>query len=570
VHLQITEPTGTFSVRPLRGSSFIIGRAVESDIPLRSGVASRRHARLDVDPGTGVTITDLGSKNGVSLNGQRIPPSLAVPVTAADTVEICGFRMRLLQQPDTEALPPGEMRQSPTRTSLVDAAAVREYQDQLLSPVAGRPRGAPGVDLRIPHDEFLNAAVEIMATRDLYGVSQLLLDITQRVVGYDVGYVLAWDPETEAASVEAIRSQPGVGSPPVVSTSIINDVVTSAQPVLVDDARTDLRYDQADSVVGLGHSTAIAVPMLDSDGTVLRILYVLRTASSGPAYEEADALVLAYVVAVASLRFQMDVTSIEELREQLREEALQNRFLEGELSVGARIQHDLLPERMPELPGYELACLYQPCRILGGDFYDTQTLEDSRICFTLGDVSGKGVGAAMLMFSAVTVFRTLLLDSVNLALPRLMGRANRALIHTLLEGQFATVWTGLLDPATGSLCYSSSAHPALLIRGLDGSVEHLPTHGPPLGLFDDGTFREARLELAVGDMLLLYTDGLTETRRGDGEFFGSRRLATALGELRDRSCEAILAGVQERLADFGDGASPADDRACIIIKRTGA
>lgn len=236
-----------------------------------------------------------------------------------------------------------------------------------------------------------------------------------------------------------------------------------------------------------------------------------------------------------------------------------------QMEVARRIQQGLVPERTDQKgPGWELAAISRPTRMVGGDFYDCFE-RDGKVCALVGDVSGKGVSAAMFMSSAKTLLREKLLSGLGPAAA--LNAANDALCGMNPEGLFATVFVGILDPATGEFRYANAGHTRPLLFGADAELLTADP-GIALGLFEDAGIVEEQMRFAPGAGILLYTDGLTEAHSERSGFFGEDRLL-ALGTSLPAECSAAgaLDAVTAALNAFVGGGDQFDDQAILALRR---
>jgi serine phosphatase RsbU (regulator of sigma subunit) len=242
-------------------------------------------------------------------------------------------------------------------------------------------------------------------------------------------------------------------------------------------------------------------------------------------------------------------------------------LLERDLEQAAEIQSVLLPAGAPDLPGVELAGENSACRGVGGDYYDFLPYPDGRVALILGDVSGKGIPAALLMASLQARIQTLSAEPFEPQ--RILARLNRALAEFSPENRFISLFFCLLDPATGEISYSNAGHnPPVLIRA-DGSVELLEAGGMVLGIFPEAEYEGRLAHLAPGDLLALYSDGLTEARSPGDEEFGEQRLEELLRGARERPVPEILALIRETVRGWREGAPPEDDETIVLARRSG-
>ena len=263
--------------------------------------------------------------------------------------------------------------------------------------------------------------------------------------------------------------------------------------------------------------------------------------------------------------------ALRRLQKQLQEA---NRRMEQELLLAGQVQASFLPSTPPAVPGWQVAFTLQPARTTSGDFYDVHILPTGRLAILIADVVDKGVGAALTMVLSWSLLRTGALEHPA-APAQVLGAVNRRLLGDTHTGDFVTVFYGILDPVTGSLVYSNAGHdPPYLLPGPDGrGRQELGGTGLPLGILEDAAWGECQVQLAPGDLLVLYTDGVADAQDAAGSFYGRERLQakvqslaqagagrpTAAHDLRD----AILADVQ----GFVGGAPQVDDITLVVVAR---
>jgi serine phosphatase RsbU (regulator of sigma subunit) len=252
----------------------------------------------------------------------------------------------------------------------------------------------------------------------------------------------------------------------------------------------------------------------------------------------------------------------------LHEERIQRERVEEELSIGRRIQLSLLPSSLPVHPGWEFAAMYRAARQVGGDFYDFIELAEApaTVNLVIGDVTGKGVPAALLMASARAVLRA---SSVGASAPStVLERTNG---HMLRDGRarlFVTALYATLELESGRLAFASGGHdPPLWVRGASRRSHLLTTRSMILGAFGTLDLEDRQLTLAPRDVLVLYTDGVTEASDRRGQLFGERRLRTVVTAHADRSADGIVGAISDAVDRFAGGVAPSDDLTLLVIKR---
>ena len=247
--------------------------------------------------------------------------------------------------------------------------------------------------------------------------------------------------------------------------------------------------------------------------------------------------------------------------ENLAKTTAENERIETELSVAARIQAGILPKKLPARSEFDLFASMEPAKEVGGDFYDYYFLDENHLMVTVADVSDKGMPAALFMVAAKTLLKdcALLLGTVE-QLSKVVARTNDRLAEANDEGMFVTVFTGVLDVGTGEFVYVNAGHNPPLVRR-NGTVDFLPTaQSPMLGVMEGLHFPVERLTLSPGDMLFLYTDGVTEAMNEKREIFTGERLHAALSaQPTGKTAEEILAAVRGAVDAHANGAEPSDD-----------
>ena len=242
-----------------------------------------------------------------------------------------------------------------------------------------------------------------------------------------------------------------------------------------------------------------------------------------------------------------------------------------ELELAREIQASMVPAGRPLFPGraeVEAFARLEPARHVGGDFLDAFLLREDRLFLTVGDVAGKGVPAALFMAKSLALLhREALKDR---PLHEMLHRVNELLCEGNAPNLFLTVFCAVLDLSSGALAYVNGGHPNPLVVGGDGAVRALPSpKGMIVGAFETARFGEGRGELRPGELLLAYTDGMTEALDVSGEMFGERRLAHALAEERDLSTSDLAADLLARSKSFAGTDLPQDDLALLALRYHG-
>ncbi len=261
------------------------------------------------------------------------------------------------------------------------------------------------------------------------------------------------------------------------------------------------------------------------------------------------------------------------LRDRERARALR---MERDLEVGARIQRDFLPDALPTVVGYEFAARFKPAREVGGDFYDAFALPDGTVALVLGDVCDKGVGAALFMALFRSLIRSLAASQIGQSgVDLLQHRVLHAVTTTNnyianthgRTNMFATLFVGALDASTGSVVYVNGGHePPRVVRAQGGVRMMLPPTGPAVGMIPEIAFTAGHFALEAGETLVVVTDGVTECRSPDGQFFGDQATDALLTDPAP-SADALLERIMGAVAQFEADGPASDDVTLIAVRR---
>jgi sigma-B regulation protein RsbU (phosphoserine phosphatase) len=538
---------GTRERYPLARPRVTIGRSRESDIFLPDQWLSRHHAAIE-DRGDGFYVNDLNSKNGTLLNGEplhewrRLRPGDIITL-GEHTLTFSGDADVVDEEDDRE--PEG----------------TRVFSVRELSDISTRPAIDP-IDLQRQNRVLAilsKAASELVVHRPLHELFDLVLDLLFEAVTAERGAILLLEGSPPVPVIKASRSRLGEALTRV-SRSIARRTIEERVSLLIPNILEDANFKSEDSILASGIRTAMCAPLWftatgEGKDSVIGLVYV-DSLQQSHAFGEDDLRVLTALANVAAAK-------IENVR--LLEESLEKRRMEEDMRMAAEIQTGLLPREAPTIPGYDLAGCNRPCRTVGGDYYDFVT-EGERLLIALGDVSGKGTGAALLM----TVLRAAVRAHwTEESLAAAVSRINRTVCQNVPSNKFVTFFVARLMPASGQLRYVNAGHnPPLLIRA-GGEFERLSEGGMVLGLFEGVPYDDAEVELRPGDTLLAYSDGVTETWSPDGEEFGEEKLITFAVHKRRAEASALQDAILQEIERFEAGARATDDRTIVVLKRLG-
>jgi sigma-B regulation protein RsbU (phosphoserine phosphatase) len=243
----------------------------------------------------------------------------------------------------------------------------------------------------------------------------------------------------------------------------------------------------------------------------------------------------------------------------------QTNSMQEQLNLAAHIQANLLPELPPRVAGYDIAGSSKPAQNVGGDYYDWIRIDDNRLAVCLGDVSGKGLPASLIMANVQATVRgqTLIESPVN----ERIARSNTLLCRSIDDEHFVTMWYGVFDATANELTYCSAGHERPWLVSADGTCARLKSGGLALGVFEDVDYGRNTLPVNPGDVFVIYSDGITDATTSDDEAFGEDRLQSVITDNRDRSAQAIVSAIVGAVEDHAGDAPQFDDLTVVVVKR---
>ncbi len=282
-------------------------------------------------------------------------------------------------------------------------------------------------------------------------------------------------------------------------------------------------------------------------------------------YQMENAVMVTTINAAVALVVGLMTYMYEQMRTQVENAVAERSMLEHEMNIARRIQTELLPKQFPNPPGWDIFGFSVPAKQVGGDCYDVIELDDGRLAITIGDVSGKGAPAAILMANVQAAVRALAESGVPAS--QLVGRVN-TLVHSYTEDSvFVTFFYAVLDTRTQEVTYVNAGHNPPCVLRAGGRREYLDKGGLVVGAMPGIDYEQGTVRLSTGDDLVLYTDGVTEAMNGDEEMFGEERLEELLVAHRHKSARDIEEHVYTEIRDFAAGAAQADDLTMVVVKR---
>jgi sigma-B regulation protein RsbU (phosphoserine phosphatase) len=341
-----------------------------------------------------------------------------------------------------------------------------------------------------------------------------------------------------------------------IGKGLAGTVAASGEAIILHDAYADPRFDPtSDQKSGFKTRSMLCVPINNRDGAIVGVLQLLNKRSGDFGRRDLDFLeALSDHMAIAMENALLHLSAME-----------RDRMLR-ELELGREIQSRLLPPPPSDVPGIDISASCIPCYEVGGDYFDFVKLDSGELAFALGDVSGKGVSAAMIMSGVQAAYR--LGAPVVRDLPNLVERLNTLIFKSAGGRKYVTFFCGVYDPQTGDLRYANAGHnPPLVVK--DGEARRLETTGTPIGLLPKGRFGEASTVLEPGATLVLYTDGFVEAEDPEEEQYGMARWTAKVCEVATLPVADIPSRLNAVITAWEDGAKPLDDKTMVVIRRNG-
>jgi phosphoserine phosphatase RsbU/P len=548
----------------LAGTRAVLGRHPECEVVLNVGAVSRQHAQISLVDGQYV-IEDLHSRNGTLVNGEMVQTPLAL--RDGDEVKICDVALAFhSESPSARAA-----TIDATPDIAADGSAFNQFQ---LDEEDGKAASTSTVMLKLDvtstreasrlavnPETKLRAMVEI--TNNLSRATEInqilpkVLDSLFNIFSQaDRGFVVMTSPEgrllPRAFKQRHSKEEEGAR----LSRTIINEVVKLKQAILSADAATDARFELSQSIADFRIRSMMCAPLVTSEGNVLGVIQI-DTLDQRARFNNDDLDVLASVASQAA--FAVD-------NAQLHERQLKQQAVQADLDAARKVQQVLLPSHPPDVEGYQFFDFYEAANQVGGDFYDYVLLRDGRVAVVLADVSGKGVAAALVMSKLSAEVRYSLASEPTAA--KAVDQINASFCRSGWEDRFATFVLALLDPREHRVTIVNAGHMPPFIRHASGKVEEVAAEisGLPLGVADGMTYDAAEISLAPGEMLTLFTDGISEALNPANELYTLERLQQKVGMAADNVTtlgRAVLDDVKRHAA----GRAQSDDMCLVVFGR---
>ena len=538
--LQIFSPDGKTRTVSLENSRVSVGRANTADLcyPDDSGL-SRNHLAFEKD-GERWLVRDLGSKNGTLLNSARI---LAPTELSPGDRIAAGHLVMVYDQPAP--------RSSRPVMFIDDSSAKHDFNSTVVTSLAGVLQEDTGPVSGSSRNQKVSALIkagnELARQRPLPELFEMILDLSIDAVSAERGVLMTLEGEELV-----VRATRGEGFR--ISNTVRDQVVSRCASILVRDTQMDEAFKARQSIVGQNTRSLMAVPLQSAD-RLTGLIYV-DSPSRLREFTKDDLGLLTVMANVAANR-------VEHVRFAELEQARQ--LMARDLDQAAEIQRRYLPPDPPKMRTLDVAGYNAPCRTVGGDYFDFVQFSEERIALVLGDDSGKGMPASLLMMGLQARVQVLLDESKDLGAT--MTRINDITTANCPNNRFITFFASVVDGSTGKVSYACAGHnPPIIVRP-GGRFQTLDGGGPVLGILPNIHFEEYHAQLEPGEALVIYSDGVTEAASPADEEFDIAKLAEAVAAHIDKPASQIITEVNQALLRWTQGAPAADDITVIIARR---
>jgi len=518
----------------------ILGRGRRADIVVDDPSASRQHAKIELH-GRDWQINDLDSANGTHLNGR--PISRPTSIRPGDLIGIGGLTFRY--EPD------GKKEPSDSTVFFVEEESA---QSQII---LSRP-----VELDPPVTNDLRQAEVLVRLAEILGTAfqeQAILDfvldeLLKAAPRAERALVLVYEEEGGELVPTSIRAPGGAPARVGYSRALMKQALARREGLVIIDAGSEGKASGSDSLLMMGLRSVLCVPITFRN-EIFGVVQLDGRPGSGSFTESELGTALGFAAQIG-----MSIAYV-----RLHKRELKRELLDRDLTLARRVQQDFLPQRPPEVAGYGFAVEYTPAQAVGGDFFDFIQLSPTHVAVIAGDVSGKGVSAAIFGARVTSDFRY---QSVGQTSPSIiLERVNKSLTHVSRDAMFATAVVAVIDTVGGQVEIATAAHPLGVLRSASGWSRMVgATGGPPIGIRERATFPQTSHPMAPGDTVIFYSDGVTEAVNVGSDQYGNERLLAAIrpagGSIRE-----LTRALADDVARFSQGCEQRDDITIVAFGR---
>jgi len=548
---------------PLVQDVTTLGRSAQNHIQIIDKRMSRHHVEFHKRGGQTI-LRDLGSKNGTWINQNRVtgdnPLSSGDRVRVGETVML--FELEAEDLNKAKALPQNDVKMvqedwaakaNPSST-MVAGASPMSIDQIVSSSKSASPRARDNMAL------LLQVGDAIRNILDLDELLAKIMDVMVNAVKPDIGVLFLVDDKTNRFYPCVSRDTRERGPDPsdsqkdlTVSRTIIDRCAQERISILVSDGEQDARFNASESLIMHRIKSAICAPIIYKE-TVLGVVYISSATFQSFTREDQE-----LITGIAN-QAAMAISNV-----RMYNQLVMQQKLEKEMEIARTIQMNLLPKEYPELANFELSALSLPAKQVGGDYYDFIKQTDGRVALVIADVSGKGVPAALLTTTVRAAMQTLAQTS-SLPTTQLVGAVNAMTTRDSLNNMFVTMVYAAVDNDNRRVEFINAGHAHPVLFSPDGTDRPLIKGGSFLGIDMEMEFESETLDLPVGSVLILYTDGVTDTTDDHEQQFGVERFKRTVRENLSKSADDIRDAIYEATLAFRGTVPQFDDFTLLVLK----
>ena len=547
----------------LTNDETMLGRDPKCTLEIKSGMVSRRHARVFKDADE-FLVEDMGSGNGTFVNGSKIEGPKSIK--HGDRIKLGPVLLRFENNSAADQRPvpvrpvPSKLPRPFDGGETFNVEVDDDDDDSTM--MTGRASGFG--NLEVKPEAKLKGVLEISkalaGTADIDKLLPKILDTLFNIFPHaDRGCVLLRD-ETAGKMIPRAMKHRRAGDDETVklSRTILKKVLEDKTGILSSDASNDSRFEASESIANLTIRSMMCVPMLSTEGQPMGVINI-DTQNPFNQFQADDLDLLMAVAGQAAMCYE---------QAKLLVTAMEKQKQDKEMDIAMGVQRSLLPTELPSAEGWEFFASYDTAQAVGGDYYDAFFVEDGKkICLAFGDVAGKGVPASLVMSRIATVVTNVMTfvgdvcDAVN--------RINNQMCTRAVEGRFVTFVLCVIDIATGEMTIGIAGHMPIMIRKTDGTVIEFGEEviGVPIGVMEGYPYEVMTRTIEPGETCVIYTDGVSEAMNHDNDLYGIDRLRELMkastGGHADALGKVILADVRK----FANGRPQNDDITIMVFGR---
>lgn len=396
-------------------------------------------------------------------------------------------------------------------------------------------------------------AAKIGAAQELDDQLQLNAGMARDLVGADRCSIWLVDAKTNQLWTKVAQGTGEIRIP--IGQGLVGSCVARNEPIVVNDTSQDNRFlNRVDAQTGYITKSILTLPLHGSDGKPMGALQVLNK-PGGFSQDDVDLLGLSGAYSSSALE-----------TERLRKEAALAELMLKELEIARNVQQRLLPQNPPAIPGLDYAGYCRPAKFVGGDYYDFLPMQECGLLFTLGDVSGKGIAAAVLMAGIQASLRSQVLKPPE-SVAGLMNQFNKAVYSFSTDDKYSTLFCALWQAGPGKLTYVNAGQVSpMVVRAASDRIERLESGGFPVGLLDFGQYDQGEIQLLPGDALVCFSDGISEATNARGDMWDDTEVEKVLSLCRGQKSQEIINHLVSAADDFTGEAEQADDMTVVVLR----